>query len=119
MWHILSPFLVPVQLSQSHILGFHFTLKPIFFNLDFLFVLLSTIFCCCCSKAISILFRCYPVHGESLLKTRQTNGYELLSCLYWGSQERLVERVQTLSHIGLGSRPDTPEASASVSSSVK
>ena len=64
-------------------------------------------FCCwCCSKAISVLFRCYPVHGESLLKTRQTNGYELLSCLYWGSQERLVERVQTLSHIGLGSRPD-------------
>ena len=89
-----------------------------FFLIWIFFVLLSTIFFCC-SKAISVMFRCYPFHGESLLKTRQTNEYELLSCLYWGSQERLVERVKTLSHIGLGSRPDTFEVSASDSSSVK
>ena len=53
------------------------------------------------------MLRCYPLRGKSLLKTRQTNDYELLSCLSWGSQERLVEGVQTLSHVGLGSRPDT------------
>lgn len=113
MWHVLSPLLYQFNCPNPYP-GVSFYAENEFFKFRFFFLFCQLFFLVL--KSLGLILGVIACPWRITTKNK-TNDYELLCHLYWGSQEPLVERVQALSNVGLGSNPDT--LSVSVSSTVK